>query len=314
MRKRLFSALKVLFTGFLLVVIFSKIPFSDVANGYSDLDWTGVLWTFVLAIPNLGIQILRWRYLVRIVNPSVSNGTISASLFSGFSIGFVTPGRIGELSRGLFIENTSRAQLTGLVIIEKLISLWTLTVLGVAGFLYLRYHDRIFSVLLNDVFIVLAGILLVGLVIMILDPNLLRRWVRRSTVLVNKLPFKEKLLALVDASELFKKAHLPVIFFFSMIFQLIILGQIYMLLNAFDTASGLECFAAGSAAMLVKSMLPFTVMDLGVREGALIFFMGNIGIPAASALNASLMLFVVNVLCPSLIGYVLIARRTLRLK
>jgi len=54
--------------------------------------------------------------------------------------------------------------------------------------------------------------------------------------------------------------------------------------------------------MLVKSSLPISFGDLGVREMASIYFLGKFGIDNAIALDASLLLFSFNLLVPAIIG------------
>jgi uncharacterized membrane protein YbhN (UPF0104 family) len=51
-----------------------------------------------------------------------------------------------------------------------------------------------------------------------------------------------------------------------------------------------------------KSAIPsFTLADLGIREGAAVYFMGALGIAAAAAFNAAFLLFCVNLVLPSLV-------------
>jgi uncharacterized membrane protein YbhN (UPF0104 family) len=55
--------------------------------------------------------------------------------------------------------------------------------------------------------------------------------------------------------------------------------------------------------MFTKSILsPITFGELGIREGAAIFFLTQMGELSSTALNASLALFFINIIIPSLIG------------
>ncbi|MEX1054624.1 MAG: hypothetical protein WED81_01245, partial [Rhodothermales bacterium] len=59
----------------------------------------------------------------------------------------------------------------------------------------------------------------------------------------------------------------------------------------------------------VKLLLPpVTLMDVGIREGAAVFFLGSLGFPEAAALNASLLLFTINLLIPAAAGLPLVMR------
>jgi uncharacterized membrane protein YbhN (UPF0104 family) len=53
----------------------------------------------------------------------------------------------------------------------------------------------------------------------------------------------------------------------------------------------------------VKFMVPsVTIMDLGVREGAAVFFLSVFGASPAVAFNAALLLFVINIVFPTALG------------
>ena len=55
-----------------------------------------------------------------------------------------------------------------------------------------------------------------------------------------------------------------------------------------------------NAKIAAKALAPLGIMDLGVREGAALVVMGAHGIDGAVAVQASLLLFAMNVLPPSL--------------
>jgi len=59
--------------------------------------------------------------------------------------------------------------------------------------------------------------------------------------------------------------------------------------------------------MFAKTILsPLSFSELGVREGASIFFLTQMGESSSTALNASLSLFIINIIVPSLIGLFLL--------
>ena len=60
--------------------------------------------------------------------------------------------------------------------------------------------------------------------------------------------------------------------------------------------------------MMVKSMLPIAIGDLGVRESAAVYFFNILHVPGVAAFNASLLLLFINLLIPSIIGLILILK------
>jgi uncharacterized membrane protein YbhN (UPF0104 family) len=64
-----------------------------------------------------------------------------------------------------------------------------------------------------------------------------------------------------------------------------------------------------------KSAIPqVTLGDLGVREGAAVFFLAAYGVGPAAALDASLALFGLNLLLPALVGAPFLLQLQLRRK
>jgi uncharacterized membrane protein YbhN (UPF0104 family) len=81
-----------------------------------------------------------------------------------------------------------------------------------------------------------------------------------------------------------------------------------------------EGFSAGSnfinyiwtanLVMFAKTIIPpVSAGELGIREGASVFFMKSLGGTAAAGFNASIILFVFNIVIPSITGMLLMLRR-----
>jgi len=84
--------------------------------------------------------------------------------------------------------------------------------------------------------------------------------------------------------------------------------QLHFLLNAFTAVSFADSFLGFAAMMFVKSALPVTFADLGVREIGLVYFMSLRLVPEAASFNAGILLFAINVLAPALVGLLFIPR------
>jgi hypothetical protein len=81
-------------------------------------------------------------------------------------------------------------------------------------------------------------------------------------------------------------------------------AQFVCLSRAFAPEASLALLGlAGGALFFVKFLVPsFTLMDLGVREGAAAFLFQAVGLSALAGLNAALLLFVLNLVLPSAVG------------
>jgi uncharacterized membrane protein YbhN (UPF0104 family) len=72
----------------------------------------------------------------------------------------------------------------------------------------------------------------------------------------------------------------------------------------------MDYFWAGNLMMFAKTMIPpISLGELGIREGASVFFITQLGETASTGFNASIFLFFINVLIPSLIGMILLLKK-----
>jgi hypothetical protein len=84
------------------------------------------------------------------------------------------------------------------------------------------------------------------------------------------------------------------------------LSQLVLLINAFSPIKFINGFIASAAIMMTKSLLPISIGDLGIRESIAIFYFNQFDISQAGAFNASMLLFAINLLIPSITGMFLI--------
>ena len=67
---------------------------------------------------------------------------------------------------------------------------------------------------------------------------------------------------------------------------------------------------AGILVMFAKTIIPaISFGDLGIREGASVYFIKQVGEAAAAGFNASIFLFLINILFPALTGLILLIKR-----
>jgi uncharacterized membrane protein YbhN (UPF0104 family) len=62
--------------------------------------------------------------------------------------------------------------------------------------------------------------------------------------------------------------------------------------------------------ILLTNLVPITPAGLGVREGTAVAILHTYGVQVATAVNATLLLFVINSLLPALLGWRYLGRRT----
>ena len=229
----------------------------------------------LLALLGVGVQWIKWQRLLRTKMPEVSWVQGLYSLLGGLALGLLTPGRIGEIGRGVFLGR-ERASMTILAGVDKLSSAVVTLGLGGVG-AWLLWPG-------------LRGWLLLGALFTLAGLWLGWRWGR---VKFNALCHITGLGALLGLS---------------MLFNFIFMLQFYWFFAVGDTTGGVVVMAI-PVIFAIKTLLPLAFMDLGIREAAAVLVFSALSLEAQPAFVASLLIFACNVFMPACMGWLWISGR-----
>ncbi len=258
-----------------------------------------ILFALALLPLNIFFQYSRWRILVRLANPQSSAKDILSSLLCGITLGFITPGRLGEFGRSFFIPSVHWPRLMGLTLLDKLFAMMVLFALGLAGIAQFL-HQNVPTLIWLPLLLSVLGFLILFFVLL-WSPQFV------SSVILRRLLKKHHKLRLILSSlELLQTSTASLLATLALAQVITYSLQFYLLISSFYSVPILRGLSAIAAIMWVKTMLPISIGDLGVRESAAIFFLGQLGVPDAAAFDASMLLFAMNVLIPAIIGSVLL--------
>jgi uncharacterized protein (TIRG00374 family) len=259
----------------------------------------------VLVVANTGLEFLRWRYLVRLIASGISNKDIFSSLFIGISAGFFTPGQVGEHGgRMVTLSPLPAIQVLAVSIIDKLYNLAVTVIAGViAAWLYfIIYLPQYWTPWLTAVVIVVV----ISFLIIVLYPDLLKQILR---VLLHRFRKYRAVSSFLFMKDVFHRRQARFLLILTMLLYIVIILQYHFFVIAFEPVSlGVSALCTANLLFTKSVILPISFSDLGVRESTAIFFFSRAGVSAASAFNASICIFFVNIFFPSLLGSLLILR------
>ena len=117
------------------VVTLRRVSFADLRAAFSNLDVRSL---YMAAFCVLALMVLRahkWHCLMA----TVGNFRLRQSLrtlLGGCALGLITPGRVGELGRCIFVRKHQRTQVALLTLFDRTLDLWALlTLVGTSLFL-----------------------------------------------------------------------------------------------------------------------------------------------------------------------------------
>ncbi|MEP2772538.1 MAG: lysylphosphatidylglycerol synthase domain-containing protein [Fulvivirga sp.] len=258
-----------------------------------------LLTLLLLLMPlNWLFEALKWQKLAQ---PITQLSTLEAlkGVLSGLSMAFITPHGIGDyFGRILLLQNKDRTQLIGSILLGRLMQMLATLLFGGVGIFLL------FGVQVTTLYYVLVACLVISLLVLKgirFGSNL--KWVQKLKYylgLINAYGFKTLASVLVIA----------------LLRYVVFCLQFVLALSIFSEISSVLKFAGTTWIFLAKSVLPsFNFLsDLGVREFSAVYFFDHFGAPLIPVLVASFLVWLVNILLPTIIGAPLVLKYKINVK
>ncbi|MBN2030958.1 flippase-like domain-containing protein [bacterium] len=302
MKKRwAFYFLKISIACIILFILIHRVQFEQIYLAFINPNRPVFIFlAIVLLMPNLFIQWYRWFFLLKLVNPQITVLESFSSYFGGFTIGMITPGRIGEVSRGLFLKDIDKLKAVGMVFIDKLYSVAIIFIGGVWGIAILLSHlSGWVSFIVWPIFTM--SLLITSLIlIFITRPHGLKSILYHLSLM---LPYRDKTRRFIRCFDPFGKRESHILFMLSFLMYFIYILQFCFLALAFQNLPFVALFSSTTSTLFAKTLLPFSLADLGIREGASIYFFSQFQVEKVTAFDSSILLFAINILIPTFIGF-----------
>lgn len=260
--------------------------------------------TFFLGFINISLQYFKWKLTVVSVLEINDSKKILSSLLQGLAAAVSTPARLGEyVGRALPFSNKSFLQVTLATLVDKFFSLFIVIILGsLSSILYIHiFYDVFELVTISFLIIVLLFFYLVFL--LLFNENF---W---DNFLFIKIKTSKRFSRYYQKFEVLKKLdkkYKSKMITLSFLFYLCVIIQYSFLVMAFSYDDKLiEYMWVGNLIMFTKTLIPaFTFGELGIRESASVYFIQRIGENPNVGFNASIFLFLINIIFPAIVGII----------
>jgi uncharacterized protein (TIRG00374 family) len=305
----LLNIIKILIAAGLIFYLVYNVNLSEILAALRNANIALVAVTVLLAFVNIYLQFLKWKITCGYLLNETSNKKILLSLFYGFSGGVFTPARIGEyFGRAAAFKDKPVLKTAVATFVDKVFPLMAVVGFGsLASILFIHYYYQVPAYITGSLFILLF-VLFYAAFLITLNPrfwnnilfNHLRKSNRANKILRNLLVLKQ-----LDKFYATKMLVISLLFYATFIIQYALLAA------AFSGHNNLIHYVwAGNLIMFAKTIIPpVSLGELGIREGASIFFLQKFGELKSVGFNSSIFLFLINVLIPSVIGLFLLLKR-----
>lgn len=301
---------KILIAAGLLVFLIGYVKPARIAETFLHANYFYISLAVALSFFNVLLQYLKWKELCFSMLEVKDKKSIWYSLFYGFSAGITTPFRAGEyFGRAIPLKNTSMVKVTLATAIDKLFPMFFLLFTGsVASILFLKKYYAI------PEFMVWSLILLTVILYTILLNLMNNRTFWKNFIFkkIKRIGFLSKQIEKLNVITRLNSQTTTRLSFFSLLFIITYTLQFTLLVLAFSPQSEfIYFFWASNLVMFTKSIIPpITFGELGIREGVALFFFGAMGAADGAIFDASMILFTINLVLPSVIGLFLLTKKS----
>jgi uncharacterized membrane protein YbhN (UPF0104 family) len=288
----------------LLAYLVYLVDFREIQATARTADFRFMLAAILLLPLNVFIEGGLWHRISALVVREPSKRASYGSLMCGYALGFFTPGRLGELAgRSFYLDHRDKWGLSALVMFQRMIDMLVGVVIGLIALAIFMFYASPNPAVLWWLILATGVVTVPALGFVLFRPTpafrILTRIIRKRSILA-PIAFLRR----VEMKHVWPLLVLATLRYFTFV------GQFTLLVFAFGGSGAIlaACLGAGMT-FYGKYLIPsVTIMDIGVREGSAVFFMGAAGIAQAAAFNASLFLFVINLVVPAAIGIPFVMR------
>ncbi len=272
--------------------------FQELYTHFGNLFEGDTFWLVFIALLlmplNWFVEAMKWRLLASKIY-TISMAEAYIGVLSGLALAFVTPHGLGDyVGRIGQITTAGRARLVGSILIGSVAQLLVTILFGILGVaFYLRNTNAdTLKVIVTILSIILAGVAIAIIV-----------W--KVPKIVQTIPIARKAEKYLTVIQLYGKAEFSKVFWLSTIRYIVFASQFILILQAFDFGvNRIQQMAGVTWIFLVKSVVPaFNFLsDLGIREFSALQYFEPLLVDTTRIIAASLFLWVMNLLLPTVIG------------
>lgn len=280
---------------------------SQIINWLNDSSLYGILLLTIFLMPiNWGIESYKWK-LTTVQVEDISYKTALKSVFSGICAGNLAPGRAIEfLAKIVFFKLENRPRITILHFINGMFQMLITVTCGIGAILYkFSNHSQSNTI----IYIVLAG----GIFLIVLFCLA----ISKVSYIQKKLHFITWFKQMEGAGDLtFSKTLITKLISLSILRYLVFTLQFYLIYHALCPQTiFINTFTAIAAYFMFTSVIPMiSYIEPAIRAAIALFVFNTSADNSVSVVLASTFVWIINVVIPSIIGYIIIFREKIIFK
>ncbi len=288
--------------------IISQVNLLQVAAIFANISPQFYLAALLLLFALIFLKGLKWKLILS----SQGVGFPAVNCAKYFCIGFlfsaITPGRIGDLVRALYIRNASLPLALSSVVLDRIVDVVMLVLFAsiASAYFFLAYNSAIIPF---PVIGLMALAIMLGLVFFFRQ-DYLKPVLRPAFRMLVPHNLKQKVSVGFDefsasARLIFRrKREFGLSLLVALVFWVLEMVFAYLLILSLGMPIPLHAVLALYPIMILSDIIPISISGLGTREAVAILFFSFLSLPAEQAVAFSLLLFFTGHVLIAFIGFV----------
>jgi len=254
---------------------------------------------FILLPFNLLVEANKWKIIVS-GTQKLSMSNCFKAVLSGYSTGFFTPNRTGDMvGRLMFLDSSNRKTGITLCLINSLTQIIIISLCGIPASIlfFIQKKSSINSQLINYLVIVIIFIVILFVLFLLLPK-------------FSKSRFGSKISSYIKGLETFSFSKMVLILSVSLIRFIIFSFQLYAMLRFFGVIlfSGQALTAIPANYLFITFTPSFAFTEPAIRGSYAVFFFGNYSNHTVEIVLAGVCLWVVNYVISMLFGNIFLVK------
>src|SRR3989344_3685392 len=312
--KRAFLLIGLVFFAFIL----SRVDLSLVIETLAGIDAPVYVSSLFILLMLILLKGLKWKAILESQGRKISLAESTRLVNVGFFVSSVTPGRIGDFVRALYLKEDGVPLSIGVssVVLDRVIDVSILlcfALLSSLAFISLYGYSAVSVELILLVFIVFAA----G-VFLLFKEKYLKMLLRPAFNLIVPDSMKERVSicfsSFFSALKLVEKK--PLLFISSVLLGLVIwvVGTFFFYLLAVSLSIGmpLEFTFLVFPVISLLDLIPISVSGIGTRDVSLVFLLSFVSVASEGAVALSLLFFFTGYVLVAFFGFMFFLRRPIR--
>ncbi len=269
---------------------------------------SAIIITLLLMPLNWGIECFKWKIITTQVEP-ISFKTAIKSVFTGICLGNIAPGRAMEfVAKIYFFKSENKPSITILHFINGMFQMLITVTAGICAIAYTFNSNTNNQSSLLFYIIIFGGVILISIFCLAIF---------NIGYIQNKLKFIKWFKLKEDAKSLsFNKTIIISLLSLSIVRYTIFTMQFYLLYSSFSASIPFFTSVAGIAGyFMLTSIIPMiSVIEPAIRAAIALFVFNSTPENSFSIIISSTLLWIINVVLPSGIGYLIILKEKINFK